>query len=172
MRTDSRLSVALHVLLHMGELGRVVTSDTLGPMMQMNPVVLRRTIAGLRDAGILRSEKGHGGGFGLARALDQVTLGDVYSALGESPPFSIGPRDPKPQCLLEQAVNRALGDALDEAAALLVTRLSSVTLAHLFAEAARGSHSKSKRSVSPKDESARAAKAPRRAPKKRNLTHA
>ncbi|HTJ82870.1 MAG TPA: Rrf2 family transcriptional regulator [Polyangiaceae bacterium] len=137
MRTDSRLSVALHVLLHMGELDRVVTSDALGPMMQMNPVVVRRTIAGLREAGILRSEKGHGGGWTLARPLEQVTLGDVYDALGTPPPFSIGPRDPEPKCLLEQAVNRALGDALEQAEAILVARLRSVTVADLVADARR-----------------------------------
>jgi DNA-binding IscR family transcriptional regulator len=131
MRRDSRLSVALHVLLHMREMGRVVTSEALGPMMKMNPVVVRRTIAGLRDAGIVRSEKGHGGGWSLARELDSVTLAEVYEALGTPPFFSIGHRDEKPRCLLEQAVNRELGQALDEAESLILRRLGSVSVAGL-----------------------------------------
>lgn len=117
----------------MGEMGRVVTSDALGPMLGMNPVVVRRTVAGLRDAGIVRSEKGHGGGWSLARELESVTLADVYAALGTPALFNIGHRDEQPRCLLEQAVNRALGQALDEARAVMVARLQSVSVAALSA---------------------------------------
>ncbi|MET0343523.1 MAG: Rrf2 family transcriptional regulator [Polyangiales bacterium] len=133
MKRDSRLSVALHVLLHMEDLGEVVTSETLGPMMQMNPVVVRRTIGGLREAGIVRSEKGHGGGWSLARPLAEVTLADVYTALGLSAPFSIGPRDAQPRCALERAANHALTGALDEAESVLMARLGAISVADLVA---------------------------------------
>jgi len=145
MRRDSRLSVALHVLLHMGEMGRVVTSEALGPMMKMNPVVVRRTIAGLRDAGIVRSEKGHGGGWSLARELGSVTLGDVYDALGTPAFFSVGNRDDKPRCLLEQAVNRALGQALSDAEALILERLRSITVADLVRDVPHKTNPRSKK---------------------------
>lgn len=137
MKRDSRLSVALHVLLHMRELDQVVTSETLGSMMKTNPVVFRRTMAGLRDAGIVRSEKGHGGGWLLARKLDAVTLAAVYEALSLTTPFNIGHRDAKPRCLLEKAVNGALGGALAEVEALLVARLRSITVADILADARR-----------------------------------
>lgn len=115
----------------MGELDRVVTSDMLGPMTSMNPVVVRRTMGGLRDAGIVRSQKGHGGGWSLARPLAEVTLGDVYDALAIPAPFTIGHRVEHPRCLIEQAVNRAIDDALAEAQAMLRARLRQVTLAEL-----------------------------------------
>jgi DNA-binding IscR family transcriptional regulator len=134
MRRDSRLSVALHVLVHMEELGEVVTSERLAPMMGTNPVVVRRTMAGLREAGIVRSDKGHGGGWSLARRLDEVTLADVYEALGEPALFSIGPRVEQPGCVVEQAVNRAVGKALGEARSLLLAELGAVTVADLAAE--------------------------------------
>ncbi len=134
MNRDTRLSVALHVLLHLEELGRLVPSEVLGRMANVNPVVVRRTVAGLRDAGIVRSEKGHGGGWALARPLDRVTLGDVYDALGMPAPFAVGVREEEPRCLLEQAANRALRGALAEAEAVLVARLRSVTVAELAAE--------------------------------------
>jgi Rrf2 family protein len=138
MRRDSRLSVALHVLLHMSETGGVVTSGALGPMMKTNPVVLRRTMAGLRDAGIVQSEKGHGGGWSLARQLDAVTLADVYDALGMSAPFNIDNREQRPTCLLEQAVNRALDAALAEVEARLRQRLRRITVADVMADAGPG----------------------------------
>jgi DNA-binding IscR family transcriptional regulator len=135
MRRDSRLSVALHVLLHMREAQGAMTSGALGPMLKTNPVVLRRTMAGLRNAGIVRSEKGHGGGWTLARGLDSVTLGDVYEALGMTAPFNLGYREQAPRCLLEKAVNRALAAALAQAEALLVERLRSTSVADVLAQA-------------------------------------
>src|SRR5205814_1614586 len=59
MIRDGRLSFTLHVLLHMYRAEGALTSEALGPMMKTNPVVIRRTMAGLRRAGIVRSEKGH-----------------------------------------------------------------------------------------------------------------
>jgi DNA-binding IscR family transcriptional regulator len=59
MKRDSRLSGVLHVLLHMAEAGGPVTSETMAKAMQTNPVVIRRIMAGLRDAGFVHSEKGH-----------------------------------------------------------------------------------------------------------------
>ena len=54
MRQDARLSGALHALLHMAEQGRPMTSEELGHCMSTNPVVVRRTMAGLREAGFVR----------------------------------------------------------------------------------------------------------------------
>lgn len=137
MRRDGRLCVALHVLLHMSETNDAVTSESLAPAMNTNPVVFRRTMAGLRDAGIVRSVKGHGGGWSLARSLNAVTLGDVYSALGLQQPFSIGYRDDNPECGLERAVNRVIGNALGEAEARLVAQFRSITVADIMADARR-----------------------------------
>jgi len=133
MRRDSRLSVALHALLHMADSG-LLTSEAMAEQMETNPVVIRRTMAGLRAAGIVRSEKGHGGGWSLARALDDVTLYDVYEALGEPTILAMGNRTESTGCLVEKAVNRALGDAFEAAEALLVKQLRGVTMASLARE--------------------------------------
>jgi Rrf2 family protein len=133
MARNSRLSFALHVLLHMSASDEPLTSEALAPKMKTNPVVLRRSMAGLRDAGIVRSVKGHRGGWSLARKLDDVTLADVYDALGLSAPFAIGHHGQTPKCLLERAANRALTDAMAEAEALLMERFRRVTVADVLA---------------------------------------
>ena len=45
----------------MAQKGGPATSGDLAQAMGTNPVVLRRVLAGLRDQGLVRSEKGHGG---------------------------------------------------------------------------------------------------------------
>ncbi|MEA5669948.1 Rrf2 family transcriptional regulator [Pseudomonas sp. MH2] len=131
MRNDTRLSRMLHVLIHMARHEQPATSETLAQMLGTNPVVVRRTMGLLRKQGYVQSEKGHRGGWTLARPLEQITLLDIHEALGASTLFAIGLATDHPQCLVEQAVNAALTDAFDAAQALLLGRLGSVTLAQL-----------------------------------------
>jgi Rrf2 family protein len=125
------LSGVLHLLLHMAREEGPLTSETLAKAMETNPVVIRRIMAGLRRHGYVQSEKGHGGGWTLACDLSEVTLRDVYTALGSPSLLAIGNRSKSPGCLVEAAVNAALGKSFTEAEALLLSRLGEVTIAML-----------------------------------------
>ena len=138
MRRDSRLSRMLHVLLHMGRHNEPVTSETIATMLSANPVVVRRTMAGLRDAGYVHSEKGHGGGWTLTCALADITLLDIYTALGNPTIFAIGEAVDHPDCLIEQAVNGVLNEVLQESRALLMAKFAAISLADLAREFDRG----------------------------------
>ena len=131
---DARLSRMLHLLIHMDRMDGPLTSDAAATMLGTNPVVIRRTMAGLRDAGYVRSVKGHGGGWSLTASLDDITMLDVHRALGENRIFALGPADPDPACLVEQAVNSSLESAMREAEALLLGRLADVSLADIAAD--------------------------------------
>ena len=131
MRQDSRLSRMLHVLIHMGRHDGVMTSDMIATMLDANPVVIRRTMAGLREQGYVRSEKGHRGGWTLTRPLAELSLLDIYRAVGEPSVFAVGPAYDMPGCPIEQAVNTTLKDVFDEAEQLLLRRFAGVTLADI-----------------------------------------
>jgi len=131
MPSDNRLSRMLHVLIHMDKLAAPVTSETISRMLDTNPVVVRRTMGGLRAAGYLTSVKGHGGGWTLAKPLDQVTLRDVHEALGSPKLLAIGLADDTPACLVERAVNTALKEVMIEAEQRLLQRFGEVTLGTL-----------------------------------------
>jgi len=132
MNKDTRLSGVLHVLLHLGQVSAPLTSEVLARTMGTNPAILRRTMAGLRKAGHVHSDKGHGGGWQLARPLTEITLLDVYLALGRPALFAFGNRSDTPQCKVERAVNAALGDTMAEAEALFVERFGAITLDQLM----------------------------------------
>lgn len=134
MRYDSRLSGVLHVLLHMAEFEAPVTSDRLATIMKTNPVVVRRLMGGLRDLDLVASEKGHGGGWTIARDLTDVTLSDIYRAVGSPTIFAMGHRSEAPECLVEQAVNAALESAIDDAERRLLARFGEITLGQLSAD--------------------------------------
>lgn len=119
MRNDTRLSRMLHVLIHMARHEGPATSEAIGQMLGTNPVVVRRTMALLKNEGYVSSEKGHRGGWRLAKPLADITLLDIHQALGASSIFAIGLSTDHPECLVEQAVNEALGEAFEAAQALL-----------------------------------------------------
>ena len=132
MRTDSRLSRVLHVLMHLGETEEPMTSDLIGQMLNTNPSLVRRTMGLLRKAGIVSSAKGHGGGWYLEKPLADLSLADVYSALGEPKLFAIGASDDTPTCLLEQSANAATRGALDAARTQFLETLASQSVADLI----------------------------------------
>lgn len=137
MKRDSRLSSVLHALLHMAEQEGPMTSDALAQCLGTNPVVVRRTMGFLREAGIVSADRGHAGGWRIQADLSSVTLRQLHEALGEPAMFAMGIRNEAPECLVEQAVNAALEDSFAEAEALLLQRFSEISLADLAADFAR-----------------------------------
>ncbi len=131
MPRDNRLSRMLHVLIHMDRHVQQATSEVLAGMLETNPVVVRRMMAGLRERGIVASEKGHGGGWRLTRSLADITLLDIYEAVGAPALFNIGGRAENAQCLVEQAVDTQLARTLDEAEAAVKARFGQITVADL-----------------------------------------
>ncbi|NVC95089.1 HTH domain-containing protein [Vibrio natriegens] len=137
MNLDSRLSRVLHILLHLTHENKPMSSQHFATMLGTQSAVIRRTMAGLNKAGYITSTKGKNGGWSISCDLEKVTLLDIYQAIGEPKVFSIGFDNQNPNCLVEKSVNTSLNEALQEAEALLLKRLSQVTLASLSDEFTR-----------------------------------
>jgi Rrf2 family protein len=136
MKKSSRLSVALHALVHLGKQpGEPITSTTLAQCLMTNPVVVRRVLGQLREAELVSAARGSDGGWRLAQGADTITLGAVYAAMGET----LIRTDSEPGdrgCGIVRAVDRLMGEVLDEAEAILARKLNAMTLAGLMAVAA------------------------------------
>lgn len=131
MTRNRRLSVALHALLHLAETAPAPrTSEELAACVGTNPVVIRRTLAGLREAGLVRSVPGHGGGWSLAGEASQISLGSLCRALGERVLLAVDLAAPS-GCAVQASLTDQLGDLLDDVEALLLERLDRVPLASL-----------------------------------------
>ncbi|HYD86366.1 MAG TPA: Rrf2 family transcriptional regulator [Vitreimonas sp.] len=134
MKRNSQLAQALHALIHMAERDGPMTSDEIAACFDTNPVVVRRTMAGLREAGAVASGGGRGGGWKLQRPAASISLLDVYRAIGEPEIFHVGPRAEVSPCLVDHAVGDAMGPAFEEAEQLLLKRLSEITLSDVAAD--------------------------------------
>lgn len=137
MKHDSRLSSTLHALLHLAQHRGPMTSEAIARCLGTNPVVVRRNMGLLRNAGLVSAGRGHSGGWRLAVDPSAITLRHLHDALGEPAILAVGHRQAMPVCLVEQSVNAALDQGFAEAEALLLDRFSRVTLADLAADIAR-----------------------------------
>jgi DNA-binding IscR family transcriptional regulator len=135
---DTRLARMLHVLVHMHLLGGTETSATIGLMLSTNPVVVRRIMGQLREAGLVESTGGRAGGWRLARPAAEIRLSEVHRALSTGSILAIGLSKDHPNCPVEQAGNVLLSGALAAAEAALVEALAQSSLADLAAMVPRG----------------------------------
>lgn len=135
MRSDGRLARMLHVLVHMALLGGRETSERIAEMLNTNPVVVRRTLGALRDHGIVVSEGGRGGGWKMAKGLDEITVLDVQRALDAGPILPAATSSDHPSCPVERASNAVLTAAHATAEARLVEIYAATTLDEIARDA-------------------------------------
>jgi DNA-binding IscR family transcriptional regulator len=131
MRQDGRLARMIHVLVHMGLLGGRETSERIAQMLNTNPVVVRRTMALLRQHRIVESEGGRGGGWSLVRPLAEITILDVQRALQGETILDAPLSNDHPSCPVERATNGKLQLAFQSAEQTLEREFQLVTLAEI-----------------------------------------
>ncbi|MGC9292659.1 MAG: Rrf2 family transcriptional regulator [Acidobacteriaceae bacterium] len=92
MAANTRFSMGIGALAQLA-LGpdKHHTSQSLAASMRTNPVVVRRLLAVLHTAKLVTNSKGPSGGARLSRPPKQITLGDVYRALGPEELFHHAP---------------------------------------------------------------------------------
>lgn len=131
MKRNSRLSLALHTLSHMaGEPNRTRTSADIADHAGTNPVVVRRVLGKLREAGLLTSEKGHAGGWRLARKPQDISLADVYLALDERLVAS-NESSEATACSVEHALHKRVSVVLEEVELSLIRKLGETSISEM-----------------------------------------
>jgi len=140
MNSSSRFTVAIHVLTLLAYAGPdPLTSEYIAGSVTTNPVVIRRLLASLRVAGLVRSQGGPGGGWQLLREPRRITLRDVLAAVEEAPIFPPPSGIPNPQCPIGRTIQALLAGPFQSAQAALDKDLDRTTIAALVAQA-RAAH--------------------------------
>ncbi|MYT99994.1 MULTISPECIES: Rrf2 family transcriptional regulator [unclassified Streptomyces] len=130
---SSRSAVAIHALAMLAHRrGGLLTSQEIAESLDSNPVLVRRVLGRLRDAGLAWSVEGRAGGWSLARDPRAITLYDAYAAVEEGKVFSRHTHPPSSTC----EIGRNLADVLDaefqSAERALEERLGRTSIAGLL----------------------------------------
>ena len=138
MQISSRFTIGVHTLLCIAYFrDEKVTSNFIASSVNVNPVVIRRTLGQLKAAGLVTVEPGVGGA-SLVRRPEEITLLDVFDAVEVTPHdlFSFHD-DPNPACPVGGSVHAVLDGKLASAQNALRADLGKTTLADLLAELSR-----------------------------------
>ena len=131
MQITSRFTVAVHTMLaiYTFQDKYKTTSDFIASSVNVNPVIIRRTLQSLKKAGLVDVKAGTGGAT-VAKDLKDVSLYDVYTAVDcvTENLFNFH-YNPNPACPVGKNIHNALDSHLAAAQNALETQLKSVSLA-------------------------------------------
>jgi Rrf2 family protein len=136
MGANSRLTIAAHALAWMGLNERMgdemATSEQIANSVNTNPVVIRRLLGELRDAGLVESRRGAGAGWRLMRAVESITLAEVYDAVEDGPLFAMHNATPNQKCPVGHGIRSALGPVYEGLEDALRAQLASTSVADVL----------------------------------------
>lgn len=143
MLSNSRFAVAIQVLAlarggHGASCGCPVTSEHLAELVNTNPVVIRRILGPLREAGLVSSQPGPGGGWRLTRPPAEITLRDVYRAIEADRSFAAPERMAASECPVGRCLSGVLNSCYQAAEEALEAKLAQVTVADVIRSARGG----------------------------------
>lgn len=134
MAASCRFAFAVHVLavLALQQTTGGACSDKLAHSVNTNPVVIRRLLAQLRRAGLVRTHMGSCGGAALAADAQDISLDVVYRAIEPAPAFGTHRQKPNQRCPVGAGIERVLDDVFSSAQAALESELARRTLADVL----------------------------------------
>jgi len=131
MYTSTRFAVAVHTLAFIAMRCRTspaITSGMIAKSVNTNPVVIRRILGSLREAHLVDSQPGSGGGWTMARQADVITLREIYRAVEGALLFALHQR-PKLRCDVGRHIVGILYSYFREAEKAMEDKLGRVTVA-------------------------------------------
>lgn len=132
MQFSSRLPIAVHILLCIQQFdGQYkVTSNFLASSVNVNPVIIRKTLGQLKAAGLVTVEPGVGGA-SLAKNAADITLLDVFDAVEQREDLFHFHENPNPNCPVGRNVHAVLDKRLLRVQQAMLDELASITLQSL-----------------------------------------
>ena len=134
MQISSRFTIALHIFACMEVFGKdyKITSDFLAGSIQTNPVIVRKILSQLKEAGLIEIHRGTGGAEPIKKP-EEVTFLDVFKAVE---PVEDGKLfrfhdSPNPECPVGKNIHALLDDMLDDFQSAMEAEMKLYTLEDL-----------------------------------------
>jgi Rrf2 family protein len=130
--TNTQFAVGVHMLTLLADRGpEPLSSEDMAGSADANPVYVRRVLGRLREAGIVSSRPGVGGGWALVRDPADITLGDVWRAI-QTDDRLLGLHEVNPRCEVGQAIQRHLTAVDRRASAAVQSELDRITIVEML----------------------------------------
>lgn len=139
MASNSQFAVAVHILVMLAQNADENTkSECIAASVNTNPVVIRRLLCNLQEAGLVVSRKGAAGGTKLAKQASEIDLHDVYEAVSHGEVFALHPRKPNQKCPVGKNIESVLCNLQKDIDNAVRAELINYTLADVLERVERG----------------------------------
>ena len=135
MQFSFRMPVAVQILLCIAKFDGVfkTTSAFLASSVNVNPVIIRKTLGQLKAAGLVEVAAGVGGAK-LLKMPQEITLREVFQAVEEDVDLFHIQENPNPQCPVGRNIQQVLGARLSVVKNHMLDDFAQITLADLAAD--------------------------------------
>jgi Rrf2 family protein len=128
-----RFAFAVHVLAVLAlRPGKFCSSALLANTVNTNPVVIRRLLIDLQDAGLIGTVRGPRGGACLAKRPAEVTLWQIQHAVDPPTTFALHPNQPSPRCPVGARIEVVMGGVQGRLLRAMESELKQITLADVL----------------------------------------
>ena len=136
MANNIQFSIAVHLLAGVacGCHEKGVTSGHLAESINTSPSFVRRTLAKLSKAGLVRTATGKAGACWLGRDAQDITLLDVYHAVDAPKAFAIHSYSEQKTCFVSCHIKTALTQALAKTQKAMEESLAEIRLAQIVSD--------------------------------------
>lgn len=133
--SSTRFAVATHVLTALAyREGGPVPSARLAESVNTSPAVIRQLLMRLREAGLVDSKFGPGGGAVLTRPPNEISLLDVWRATENDHIVSMHRNEPSCDCRVGRNILCVLGEVTERAERALFEELDASTIEDMLQE--------------------------------------
>ncbi|MCI3939050.1 Rrf2 family transcriptional regulator [Chryseobacterium aahli] len=107
--SNTRFATAIHIMTLLAKVPQEwLTSDWLAGSINVNPVIVRKELRELREAGLITSRLGKEGGTKLAKSAEEIKISEIYAAVKNKEVLGKKNQKPNPACPVGKEINNHL----------------------------------------------------------------
>ncbi|WP_278378124.1 Rrf2 family transcriptional regulator [Chryseobacterium arthrosphaerae] len=126
---NTRFATAVHIMTLLAKSPQEwLTSDWIAGSISINPVIVRKEISVLREAGLITSRQGKDGGSQLGKTAEKITISEIYKAVKNTEVLGKKNQNPNPACSVGKEINVHLNTLFEETDQLVVNFLGDKSL--------------------------------------------
>jgi Rrf2 family protein len=126
---NTRFATAIHIMTLLAQSPHEwLTSEWIAGSINVNPVIVRKEMSVLKQAGLIMSRQGKEGGCQLAKNADVISISDIYLAIKNTEVLGKKNNNPNPACSVGKEINNHLNTLFSETDKLVLKFLSNKSL--------------------------------------------
>lgn len=107
--SNTRFATAIHIMTLLAKVPQEwLTSDWIAGSINVNPVIVRKELGEMREAGLITSRLGKEGGTRLSKSAEEIKISEIYEAVKNNEVLGKKNQKPNPACPVGKEINNHL----------------------------------------------------------------